>query len=78
MKYTAAEVKKAIVSFVGFALTVLATALAVGPDVIPDAALPYINIALAVGGTYGVYKARNLGSVGVDPTQSVATKEPVA
>jgi len=76
MKYTAAEVKKAIVAFVGFAITVVTTILAVGPDLIPDAWLPYITIAVAVAGTYGVFGARNLGTVGYDPTQSVATKEP--
>lgn len=75
MKYTAAEIKKTIVAAVAFALTVLATALQVG-GIIPDAWLPYVNTALAVGGTYGVFQARNLGKKGYDPTQSIATKEP--
>ena len=74
-KYKPAEVKKTIVAAIAFALTVLATALQVG-GILPDAALPYVNVALAVGGTYGVFQARNLGKVGYDPTQSVATKEP--
>ena len=73
--YTPAEIKKAIVAFVGFVLTVLGEALAAG-GILPDESLPYVRIALAVGTLYGVYQARNLGRKGQDPTQSIATKEP--
>lgn len=59
MKYTAAQIKKSIVAAVTFALTVIATVLAIGPDLIPDVALPYINIVVALAGTYGVFAAKN-------------------
>ncbi len=58
-RYTLPQVYKAVVAVIGFVLTVLATALAVGPEVIPAAALPYVNIAIAVGTTYGVFKTPN-------------------
>ncbi len=77
MKYTAAEVKKAIVAFVGFALTVLAACLAYG-GILPDSWLPFVNVALGLGGTYGVFQARNFGPKGADPTKSIAQVEPPA
>lgn len=76
MKYTAAEVKKAIFTTAVFVVTVVTTILTVGPDLIPDAALPWIVIGLGVANSYGVFALRNLGSKGFDPTQSIATKEP--
>lgn len=58
MRYTPAQIRKVIVGAVGFVLTIVAALLAVG-DVIPDAALPYINAFVAVAGSYGIFKAPN-------------------
>lgn len=65
---TAAQIRKAVVAAVGFALTVLASILATGPDVIPNDALPFVHTFIAVAGSYGVYAVRNGSSV--DPTTS--------
>lgn len=54
----AAEIKKAIVAAVGFALTVLSACLAVG-GIIPVQYVAIANSVLAVAGTLGVYQARN-------------------
>ncbi len=75
MSYSAAELKKMIVAGLGFVLTVVTTILALGPDLIPDEWLPWIQIVIAVAGTYGVFAAQNLGPAGLDPTQSVAEKK---
>lgn len=58
MKYTFAEVKKAVISVAGFVLTVLTVALAV-PGVIPTAVLPYTTVFIGVCTSYGVFAARN-------------------
>ncbi len=86
MKLNPRKIKKAITATVGFVLTVLATALTVGPEVIPKAYLPYIHIGIAVGTIYGVYQVRNAdqfakgGSVrvklsdGDDPREGLPTR----
>ena len=57
--YSPAQIKKALFAAAGFAATVAATVLAIGPDLIPDVALPYIHIGLALATTYGVFQAQN-------------------
>jgi len=57
--YSLSQVRKTIVGALGFAAGLAATILAVGPDVIPDGALPYINAFIAVVASYGVFKVEN-------------------
>lgn len=60
MKYTPAQVKKAIVAGVVFLAQVLAVILATpNADIIPASWLPYITAFLAVVGTLGVFQTRN-------------------
>jgi len=76
MSYSAAEIKKTIVAGVGFVLTVVVAVMTIGPDLIPNKWLPWIQVGIAVAGTYGVFAARNLGPAGQDPTVSVAEISP--
>jgi hypothetical protein len=77
MAYTAKEVKKTIFAAIGFVLTVVTTVLALGPDLIPNAALPWIQIGIAVAGTYGVFAARNFDpKAPYKPDSSVAEVDP--
>lgn len=57
--YTGAQLKKFFVAACGFVVTTLTTVLAVGPEVIPDAALVWVNIVIAVAASYGVFKVTN-------------------
>lgn len=65
---TAAQIRKALVAAVGFALTVLTSILATGPDLIPNDTLPFVHLFIALAGSYGVYAVRNGASP--DPTTS--------
>jgi len=57
--YSLSQIRKFVIGVVGFAASLAATILAVGPDLIPDAALPYINAFIAVVASYGIFKAKN-------------------
>jgi hypothetical protein len=59
VKYNLSEIRKTLVGVVGFALTVLATILTVGPDLIDEDLLPWVIVALAVGSSYGIFKVPN-------------------
>lgn len=59
MKYALSEVRKTVIGLVGFAVAVLAAFLTIGPDVIPHEWLPWVQIAVAVGTTYGIYQIPN-------------------
>jgi len=62
--YSLSEVRKFVIGTVGFAASLVATILAVGPDLIPDAALPYVNAFIAVVASYGIFKAKNTPAPG--------------
>ena len=62
--YSLSEVRKFVIGAVGFAASLVATILAVGPDLIPDAALPYINGFIGVAAAYGVFKVPNVPAKG--------------
>jgi len=62
--YSLSQVRKTAITVVGFAAGLLATILAVGPDLIPDAALPYINGFIGVAAAYGVFKVPNVPAKG--------------
>ena len=59
MRYALSEVRKTLIGVVGFALTIAATVLAVGPDLIPNKYLPWVLVAIAVGTNYGIFKVPN-------------------
>lgn len=67
--YTPAQLKKALLALVTFAVNLVTVALTVG-NVIPDVALPWIAVFLGVAGTYGVFKAKNAEVV---PAKHAAT-----
>src|SRR5215210_1774266 len=60
MRYALCEVRKTISGVIGFALTVAATILSVGPALIPATWLPWIIVAIGVGSTYGIFKVPNV------------------
>ena len=56
-KYTPAQIKKAIVAAVALALTVLCGLL--DASLLPEAYVPWVQVFIAVCGSYGVFRARN-------------------
>ncbi|MEW1959815.1 hypothetical protein [Kineococcus sp. NPDC059986] len=52
-----AKYRKTIVAVVAFLVTVAATLL--DGHLIPDQALPYVSVGIAVAGSYGVYRIPN-------------------
>jgi len=70
--YSLSEVRKFVIGAVGFAASLAATILAVGPDLIPDAALPYINAFIAVVASYGIFAAKNQPAPGVPSDPNVS------
>lgn len=57
--YTGKQLKKFFVAGAGFVATVLATVLAIGPEVIPEGGLVWVHIVLALATSYGVFKVTN-------------------
>ena len=57
--YSLSQIRKFVIGVVGFAASLAATILAVGPNLIPGAALPYITAFIAVVSSYGIFKAKN-------------------
>ena len=70
--YSLSQVRKTVIGVCGFAAGLLATILAVGPDVVPDAALPYINAFIAVVASYGIFKVPNKPAPGQPSDPSVS------
>ena len=57
--YTLPELKKSIVAFLGGLAFVLSAILETQADLIPPAALPWIQGFIGLAITFGVFKARN-------------------
>lgn len=57
MKYTPAQIRKALISVAGFVITVATAGL--GGHLFPAGWEPYIVAVIGVGASYGVFAARN-------------------
>ena len=54
------NIRKLLVAATGFILLVLSTVLAAGPELIPIAWLPYVQVIIALLAGKGVYDVRNV------------------
>jgi hypothetical protein len=78
MRYHLSEVRKLLVGIVGFALTILATVLAIGPDLIPDKWLPWVVVAIAAATNLGIFRLPNQPAPGQARRPGVSeTADPV-
>jgi hypothetical protein len=59
VRYNLSEVRKTVIGVAGLAVTVLATALTLGPDLIPNSWLPWVQIVVAVATSYGIFAVPN-------------------
>jgi hypothetical protein len=59
MRYALSEVRKTLIGLAGFVVAVAAAFLAIASDAIPNEWLPWVEVAVTVGTTYGVFKIPN-------------------
>lgn len=59
MKYALSEVRKTVIGVVGFLVAVLAAFLSIAADAIPNEWLPWVQVAVAVAASYGIFKVPN-------------------
>jgi hypothetical protein len=86
MRYAFSEVRKTVIGLIGFAVAVLAAFLTIAADTIPNEWLPWVQVAVAVGTSYGIFKIPNQPAPGhhrrpgvsevADPTGDVPPDTP--
>jgi hypothetical protein len=57
--YTSKQIKKTIVAAVGFTGLILATILSAGPGLFSPRVLIWVQLILATGTSFGVFKVKN-------------------
>lgn len=59
MKYALSEVRKTVIGVVGFVVAVLAAFLTIAAGSIPNEWLPWVQVAVAVATSYGIFSVPN-------------------
>jgi len=59
VKYALSEIRKTLIGLAGFAVAVIAAFLTIAADSIPNEWLPWMQVAVAVATTYGIYRLPN-------------------
>jgi len=60
MRYALSEVRKTLIGLAGFAVAVAAAFLAIASDAIPNEWLPWIQVAISVATSYGIFQVPNV------------------
>jgi hypothetical protein len=76
VKYALSEVRKTLIGLAGFVVAVAAAFLTIAADVIPNEWLPWIQVLVAVAGTYGIFKVPNDPAAGSMSRPGVSERDP--